>query len=189
MIDFDIYRVPKVLQPVDNAEKNIISDNGNKRAAVLLPLIWHENQWNILYTKRTETIPHHKGQISFPGGMYEPVDKNMHDTALRETEEELGISRNAIQTLGCMDDFMAVSGINISPFVGIIFWPQRLQLSVDEVSRVIIMPVSWLANPEHYEKREYQGYRDVIYYQPYEGDVLWGITAHLTRVFLEKFEE
>ena len=186
MINFDIYKVPKVLDPVDYDETVTYSDNGYKHAAVLLPLVWHKDQWNILFTKRTETLPHHKGQISFPGGKYEIEDKNMYETAIRETEEELGISRNSIQTLGSMESFTAVSGIEISPYVGIIFWPQRLSLSVNEVSKVILMPISWLADPENYEEKEYNGYPDVVFYQPFQGEVLWGITAQLTKTFLEK---
>ena len=188
MINFDVDHIHTILNPVNDAETLQFANNGHNRAAVLIPLIWHENQWNILFTKRTETIPHHKGQISFPGGMYEPQDHNMHETALRETEEELGVSRDTIQTLGCMNDFTAVSGVTISPYVGILLWPQRLSLSIDEVSHIIIMPVKWLADPAHYEAREYRGFKDVIYYQAYQGEILWGITAYLTKTFLEKFE-
>jgi 8-oxo-dGTP pyrophosphatase MutT (NUDIX family) len=186
MIEFNIDNVSNILKPVDDWKVINPMGNGYQRAAVLMPLIWHENQWCILFTKRTETLPHHKGQISFPGGMYENEDKNMHETALRETEEELGISRDTIQTLGRMDDFAAISGVIISPYVGILLWPQRLNLSVDEVSHVIIMPANWLANPANCEEREYMGHSDVVYYRPYQGEVLWGITARLTRDFLEK---
>ena len=188
MIEFNIDEVSKVLQPVDDGNVIRQNEDGDKRAAVFIPLIWHENQWNILYTKRTETLPHHKGQISFPGGMYEFEDKNMHETALRETEEELGISRDTLQTLGCMDDFEAVSGIHISPYIGILLWPQRLNLSTEEVSHIIIMPVEWLADPAHYEEREYKGFSNVVYYKPFQGEILWGITARLTIEFLEKMK-
>lgn len=188
MIKFDIDKIPQLLNPVDDKEIVDKAQNGYKRAAVLVPLIWHDNQWHILFTKRTENLPHHKGQISFPGGMYELEDQNMHETALRETEEELGVKRHTIQTLGRMDDFEAISGVTISPYVGILFWPQRLALSVDEVSHIVIMPVHWLADSSHYEKREYHGFHDVLYYQPYEGEVLWGITAYLTKTLLDKFE-
>ena len=188
MKNFDVDRIHTILNPVNDDEMLQLSNNGQKHAAVLIPLIWHENQWNILFTKRTETIPHHKGQISFPGGMFDPEDQNMHETALRETEEELGVSRDTIQTLGCMDDFIAVSGVTISPYVGILLWPQRLSLSIEEVSHIIIMPVKWLADPSHYEEREYRGFNGVIYYQAYQGEILWGITAYLTKTFLENFE-
>ena len=188
MKNFNIDHIHAVLNPINDLEKLQISNNGQNHAAVLIPLIWHENQWNILFTKRTETLPHHKGQISFPGGMYEPEDQNMHETALRETEEELGVSRDTIQTLGCMDDFSAISGVIISPYVGILLWPQRLSLSVEEVSHIIIMPINWLAEPSNYEIKEYMGHKDVIYYRSYQGEVLWGITAYLTKTFLEKIK-
>ncbi|MBI9047791.1 MAG: CoA pyrophosphatase [Anaerolineaceae bacterium] len=188
MIEINARNLAERLIPIEKSIPINSYTNGYKRAAVLVPLIWHEHDWHILYTKRTETIPHHKGQISFPGGMTEADDKSFAETALRETEEELGVSRNSILVVGSMDEFLAVSGVTIMPFVGIMEWPQKLNLSVAEVSRVILIPVDWLSDPTHHREGEYHGYKDVVFYNEYEGDLLWGITARLTKTFINQLQ-
>jgi 8-oxo-dGTP pyrophosphatase MutT (NUDIX family) len=162
--------------------------NGYKMAAVLLPLIYYQDQWFVLYTKRTETLYHHKGQISFPGGMAEAGDRTPLDTALRETEEELGVLRSEIRLLGRLDDFYTLDHMLIFPFVGIINWPQTFNLSKDEVSKIILIPLDWLNDPDHSVEKDYNGHPDVVFYQVFEGEILWGITARMTKMFLKMLE-
>jgi len=150
-------------------------------AAVLMPLIAINQHLHVLFTKRTETVMSHKGQISFPGGMAEKADRNPSATALRETEEELGIKQTSIELLGRLDPIQTFTNILIYPLVGFLEWPLTLQLSRDEVSKVILIPLEWLANPSNSSRRNYNGHSDVIFFQPYEGEVLWGITATMTK--------
>jgi len=157
-------------------------------AAVLVPLARIEGDWHLLLIKRTETVADHKGQVAFPGGACETEDISLEATALRETEEEVGIPARDIRVLGCLRELITVSGFCVAPIVGVIQWPYPLVLSPDEVSRAFTMPLGWLSDPENRETRTInrQG-RDleVIYYKPYDGEVLWGATARMVHNFLE----
>lgn len=188
MMKFNPKRISEILLPLYTEESNP-SSNGNQTASVFVPLIMTETGWHILYTKRTETLMHHRGQISFPGGMAEEDDRNAMATALRETEEELGVDSSTIQLLGRMQNFVTIHKMVIHPFVGILAWPQKVNFSKDEVSKVFSIPVQWLMNPENYVEREYNGHPDVVFYDPYDGEILWGITARITKDFLDMVME
>jgi 8-oxo-dGTP pyrophosphatase MutT (NUDIX family) len=164
---------------------SVDAQNKHLIAAVLLPLVNDQTGWHILFTKRTDTLPHHKGQISFPGGMAEDVDSSPLDSALRETEEELGVDRSSIRVLGRMQSFVTSYDLLIYPFVGILTWPQELNISRDEVSKVILIPIDWLRDSNHYSEKEYNDHPGVIFYDSFEGDILWGMTARMTRDFLD----
>ena len=160
-----------------------------RSAAVLVPLLCQHGAWQLLFTRRTEQVPHHKGQVSFPGGAYEPGDENLVQTALRETSEEIGLQPGDVRILGELSDLPSVSNYMITPIVGRITRPFEVKLSKYEVSRVFTIPLEWLADSRHREMRPYlaadgQVY-DVIYYQPYDGEVLWGATARMTALLLE----
>ncbi|MDD5168046.1 MAG: CoA pyrophosphatase, partial [Syntrophales bacterium] len=120
-------------------------------AAVLIPLIRMPIEsggpgWHILYTRRTDLVEHHKGQVSFPGGRRDPGDSSPEATALREACEEIGLNPADVHILGRMDDFLTVSNYRVTPVVGTMPWPYPLTLSPNEVSRVFTVPVDWLAD-------------------------------------------
>ncbi len=160
-----------------------------KVAAVLLPLVSIEEEYHVIYTKRTETVLSHKGQISFPGGMAEVQDIDPCRTALRETEEELGIPAASIKLVGRLEQVQTFTNLIIYPFVGIVDWPVPLILSTEEVSKIILIPLHWLMEPEHSIEKEYNGHQNVVFFQPYEGEVLWGITASMTKKFISMLEK
>jgi len=168
-----------------------LPSNGQVRsAAVLVPLVRQDGNWHLLFTRRTDTVQDHKGQVAFPGGAVEPGDRDRADTALRETWEEIGLPPEDVRILGYMNDFPTISGYMVTPVVGVVPWPFLYTLSLDEVSRVFTIPLSWLADPANYEERDYiqpEGavHRLVIYYHPYQGEILWGITGRMTVKFLE----
>lgn len=166
-------------------------DSAFRMAAVLVPLLIKNGECHLLFTRRTEMVNSHKGQVSFPGGLIEPQDNGPTATALRETYEEIGIPPEKIKILGQLDDvYTASTGFVITPIVGRIPWPVQLKISAEEVSRVFTIPLSWLANPDHLEERSMAlpdgcVIPDVLYYKPYNGEEVWGITARITLKLLQ----
>ena len=148
-------------------------------AAVLVPLIGHSHEVNVLFTQRTEHLDDHAGQISFPGGRVEPSDVNREDTALRETEEEIGLPRSAITLLGRLPDYEIPSGFRITPIVGWVQPPLELKPDSFEVAGVFEAPLEYFLDPANYQRRQYHfGGRHRHYMAiPYQGRYIWGATA------------
>jgi 8-oxo-dGTP pyrophosphatase MutT (NUDIX family) len=161
-----------------------------RRAGVLLPLTRVEAAWHLLYIRRTEHEGDmHGGQVAFPGGGMDPGDASVEAAALREASEEVGLRPPAVQVLGVLDEFITISNNHVTPVVGAFESPYPFIADRGEVARVFTIPLAWLAAPEHHEVR----YRSipphepwpVIYFDEYDGELLWGFTAHLTLRFLE----
>ena len=157
-------------------------------AAVLVPLIHQQNTWHVLLTRRTETLNRHKGQVALPGGVQEGDDVDVVDTALREAQEELGIPPHQVEVVGRLDPQPVISGYLVYPIVGIL--PRGLPLtpSPEEIARVFTVPLPWLADPHRVrvEYREWAGFRYPVYvYEPYGGEVIWGLTARILRNLLD----
>jgi 8-oxo-dGTP pyrophosphatase MutT (NUDIX family) len=157
-------------------------------AAVLIPLCRQDENWCLLLTRRTDTVHSHKGQVSFPGGAAEPQDTSPEETALREAQEEIGLIGEDVQVLGRLATRPTISNFLVTPVVARISWPASFRLSPDEVSRVFTIPLDWLANGAHWEERPRStpnGYFEhVIFYQPYDSEVLWGASARITHDLL-----
>ncbi len=152
-------------------------------AAVLVPLLLMEDQWHLLFTRRTETVNSHKGQVSFPGGAGDPGDVSPEETALREAFEEIGLRPEDVRVYGRLASRPTVSSFMVTPVVGRVRWPNVFQVSPHEVSRVFTIPLDWLADPVNWEERPrtVPGFSGtVIYYQTYDGEILWGATARIT---------
>jgi 8-oxo-dGTP pyrophosphatase MutT (NUDIX family) len=181
--------VTSTLRDMPRVEENLALISGLRKAAVLIPLLCDGDHWQLLFIRRTETVQDHKGQVSFPGGAYEPEDTDMQATALRETSEEVGIPPSEINLLGTMPVFNTISSFAITPVVGQIPWPYPLTPQPAEVSRVFTIPVEWLADPAHWSEKPYvrpNGREEkVIFFEKYDGELLWGITARITLDFLK----
>jgi 8-oxo-dGTP pyrophosphatase MutT (NUDIX family) len=154
-------------------------------AAVLVPLLRENDEWHILFTRRTESLVEHSGQVAFPGGRMEPEENTPEEAALRETFEEIGLQAGHIHLLGRLDPFVTITNYLITPVVARIDWPVILRVALDEVSRVFTIPLRWLADPANREERlrslpSPYGSATVIYFQPYDGEVLWGASARIT---------
>ena len=164
------------------------SDPARRQAAVLLPLFKNANDYHLVFTKRTETLTHHKGQVSFPGGSFEPRDGDLLTTALRESHEEVGIRPEDVSILGRLDDLSTFStSFTISPFVGLIPYPYSFRPNPLEVAIVFDTPISVLADPT--VGRKYIRARDdgatIEDFEFYiNGHVIWGATARIVRHFL-----
>ena len=190
------------LNPDTDPESRASSSNvqAPKPAAVLVPLIYDPPNaknpgWQILYTRRTDSVQDHKGQVSFPGGRADPGDNYPTGTALREAYEEIGLRPSDVRILGQMPPFLTITNYLVTPVIGVIPWPYNLTIQPNEVSRVFTIPMDWMAKAENYEIKQrkfppsaqippqFQNIQ-VIYYRQYDGELLWGITAEVTLRFL-----
>jgi 8-oxo-dGTP pyrophosphatase MutT (NUDIX family) len=158
------------------------------RAAVLVPLFQKGGHWHVLFTKRTDRVKHHKGQISFPGGVVDETDEDMVATALRETYEEIGIHRRDVEILGQLDDALTVSsGYLITPIVAHIAYPYPFSVNEDEIEEIIEVPLEAFLDGDRWIEETYSnGNRTVQSHRfEYEGKVIWGATARIMRQFLD----
>jgi len=167
----------------DRGDHNLNPDlDGSGRlvpAAVLVPLVERETGLTALLTQRTNHLAHHPGQISFPGGHVDPGDGTLEETALRETEEEVGIHRRHIEVLGHLDKYRVRTGFSVTPVVGLVTPPFELKPDPFEVAEVFEVPLAFLMNPDNHERhsREFQGSSRQFYAMPYNGYYIWGATA------------
>jgi 8-oxo-dGTP pyrophosphatase MutT (NUDIX family) len=162
------------------------------RAAVLIPLIRSDraDDYNLLLTLRTETVEHHKGQVSFPGGAADDTDANEIATALREAEEEVGIPASDIRILGTLDAIAASSHFHITPVVGYLEHTPHLILQPSEVAEVFYVPLSFFSDPanETTETRLIERLLRKVYFYRYQGFTIWGITAMIIHQFVQLLE-
>jgi 8-oxo-dGTP pyrophosphatase MutT (NUDIX family) len=156
-----------------------------RQAAVLIPMVGVGEEWHLLFTRRTDSVDHHKGQVSFPGGRTDPDDESPVATALRETFEEIGVRPKDVQVLGSLGEYLTVSNYLVTPVVGIIPWPYTFTIHTLEVERIFSIPLTWLADASHRQEmvRQENG-RSFITYFPYDGELLWGISARITVNFI-----
>jgi 8-oxo-dGTP pyrophosphatase MutT (NUDIX family) len=169
------------------AEIDLIEGMHLKCAAVLVPLAWQDDEWHLLYTRRTDRVESHKGQVSFPGGACDEGETTPEETALREAQEEIGLDPDNVRVLGRLPNLITISHYRVTPVVGVITkWPTVFRVGEDEVARVFTMPLGWLANELNRWQFEMPGRRrSVIAYHPYDGELLWGATARMTVDFLK----
>lgn len=150
-----------------------------KPAAVLVPLVDRADGLTVLLTRRTAHLAHHAGQVSFPGGHIEPGDDGPIDTALRETEEEIGLDRRQIEVIGHLDLYVTRTGFAVTPVVGIVRPPFTLVPDAYEVDEVFEVPLSFLLDPANHQKcsAEFEGVVRHFYAMPYDKHFIWGATA------------
>jgi 8-oxo-dGTP pyrophosphatase MutT (NUDIX family) len=180
--------LPGKALPLEGADATV-GGSGLKCAAILLPLIRADDEWQVLFTRRTETVEHHKGQVSFPGGGCEVGEATPEATALREAREEIGLQPGDVDLLGRMNEVTTITHYRVTPVVGIIPWPYPVCLEPAEVVRLFTIPLTWLADPHNWTEQPEtpQGVVipfPVVKYRPYDGEVLWGISAQITHNFL-----
>ena len=150
-------------------------------AAVLTPVFEVEGQVSLLFTQRTMFLKDHRGQISFPGGVWDPGDADLLTTALRETEEEIGLRPEAVEILGNLQPVATTTGYWINPFVALIPYPYDFRLNHHEVMHLLIFPLAAFCVPERWSTGPYR-YNDQIIQVccwKYEGTVIWGATARV----------
>ena len=148
-------------------------------AAVLVPLINRTDGVTVMLTQRTAHLNDHAGQISFPGGRVEEHDVDRIQTALRETEEETGLAREAVEVIGRLPDFDIPSGFRVTPIVGWIEPPVDFNPDPFEVAEVFEVPLHHFLDPANHERRsdDINGRRRNYYAMPYQNRFIWGATA------------
>lgn len=148
-------------------------------ASVLFPIVNRRDGPTVLLTQRTAHLGDHAGQISFPGGRAELIDRDATDTALREAEEEVGLARRHVEILGVLPEYWTVTGYRVTPVVAWIEPPFDLELDSFEVAEVFEVPLDFLLDPAHHERHahEHNGVRRHYYAMPFEGRFIWGATA------------
>lgn len=158
-------------------------------AAVLVPLHQLHGEWWLLYTRRTDELDVHRGQVSFPGGRQESGESAVQ-AALRESEEEIGLGPADVRVLGELNPLLTVTQFVVTPVVGVLPWPYPLKVNSTEVARCFGVPIKWLADSSNldieYRQPVVPGPKIPVYhFKPYDQEVIWGVTARITVSVLE----
>ena len=179
-----------LLSRLGTGRRKEIKIDGFHRAAVLVPIVRSTDTYELLFTKRTEVVETHKGQISFPGGMVDDHDPDVVHAALREAYEEVGIPVTAVETVGLLDDLSTPTGFVITPVVGIIENLPQLRVNDIEVEEAFRMPLLFFADPGNgrMELREFQGRKREVWYYESGKHMIWGATAMIIRSLLKKLD-
>ena len=160
-----------------------------RKAAVLIALT-DSNEPELIYTLRSNKVGSHGGEVSFPGGMYEDVDKNLEHTALRESEEETGMDSSKVNILGPLDTVVSRYNISVTPYVGIV--PENVSLNnkSEEIESCFKVPLSFLLKDERHRNDEIKRDGDIFFMPAYQYDsyIIWGLTAMMTVDFLNIVE-
>lgn len=150
-------------------------------AAVLIPLVIDRGEAALLFTKRTEEVRHHKGQICFPGGVRDEIDESLWHTALRETKEELGIDSTRITCLGQLPEIVTPTGFHVTPFAGFVASLKDMTPNASEIATVFSVPFKHLQNPQNvrFETREFFGSPHSMPFFSFGEHVIWGATGRM----------
>ena len=145
----------------------------------MIPVIERDSGLTVLFTRRTEHLQAHAGQISFPGGGAEPADASPIATALRETQEEIGLQAHQVEILGRLDEHPTVTGYRVTPVVGLVAQPFELRLDDFEVAEVFEVPLAFLLDPINYRRDSMirDGRLREFHAVPYGPHYIWGATA------------
>ncbi len=154
-------------------------------ASVLIPIVVREHGLTLLLTQRTEHLTDHGGQVSFPGGRVEPADTSAIETALRETEEEVGLDRRHVEVIGTLPDYFTGTGYQVTPVVSIVHPPFDLRADPFEVAEIFEVPLAFLMDGMNHQRRTAEfpnglG-RRTFYAMPYDRFFIWGATAGMLR--------
>jgi len=168
-------QIEKILR--HHRKKKITGEN-LRASAVLIPLFYNQGQYHVLFTRRSEEVDFHKGEVCFPGGTREPSDSSLLQTALRETEEEISLKAEDVEILGEFDDSVTLtSNYVISPFVALIPHPYPLKADGREIREIFSVPLSFLMDEANFKQDSYA--------YEYEGHIIWGATARILRQFVD----
>jgi 8-oxo-dGTP pyrophosphatase MutT (NUDIX family) len=166
--------------------------DGFRHAAVLVPFIQRGENVSLLFTVRSHKLPLHAGQISFPGGQPERGEQCARETALRESQEELGIDPATVVVLGHLDDVATPSGFLITPVVGWLHEPARFRPDAREVDELFEVALTELRDPAHFRDAgvaEHDGRSYDLPEYHVAGRVVWGATARMVQILLSRLEE
>lgn len=156
-----------------------------RRAAVLIPIVQRPEGLTVLLTQRTAHLNTHAGQISFPGGGAEELDSSAIETALRETEEEIGLNRRHVEIVGVLPDHITASSFLVTPVVGLVTPPFELIAESNEVAEIFEVPLAFLMDGANHQRMSFElpegAGRRSFYAMPYQRFFIWGATAGMLR--------
>ncbi len=178
----------KLRQALPTYTKTSINDKSLAEAAVLVPIFLKNGKYHVLFTRRSNRVPHHKGQVSFPGGARHKSDHSLEATALRETWEEIGLDPKDVEVLGELDKARTTtSSFVVSPFVAFIPYPYKFKRSCDEIDEIFDLPIEDLLNEANVKADRYIVGDSVFASYSYDCGrwVIWGATAEILHQFLE----
>ncbi len=188
--------IKKKIFPCNSPLRTSLTDSFFTKAAVLFTIIPHVNKpYELILIHRSNEGTRHRGEMSFPGGKFEPEeDKSLRDTALRETEEEIGVPRSNIRIIGCLDDFPTISKFIVTPFLGLVSNSQELKRDEREVQKILKVPIDFFIKKINFAEQEFEvgGERFPVYYYNYFNEengqiyTIWGVTGFLITYFIEK---
>jgi len=180
----------RLSQALNDYNPSTIYCTDDIRAGVVIPVMFKDDDWVVLLTKRTQKVTSHPGEISFPGGIYEENDNDIMQTALRECSEEIGVRMKDVRVAGRLDDERTMTGFVITPYVGVIPYPYTFRLSEDEVAYLIYLPFRFLATATpSMEEARHKGWVNVVPALCYEGERIWGATCRILLKFRRIVED
>ena len=158
----------------------------HRRACVLIPLIRKDGGWSVLFTRRSESLAAHGGQIAFPGGSVEEGE-TLEEAAVRESEEEVGIPPRHVELIGRLDDVVTHSGFLVAPFAGVIHEPFDYVIQEAEVVEVFDVPIEVLLDPRNPQVRyvPFRGRSYPAYFYHHREHEIWGLTGRMLKGFLD----
>lgn len=161
------------------AESDVLPPQHAQPAAVLMPITYRPQGATVILTRRTDHLQNHPGQISFPGGRVEEGDESLVATALRETEEEIGLRSSHVELLGTLPDYFTGTGFRVTPVVGLVHPPFELTIDAFEVAEVFEVPLSHFLDPANHLRHslEIEGRVRYFHAMPYKDYYIWGATA------------
>ena len=170
----------RTVTPIATGDGHLWRENEELRtAAVLVPVVRRATGLTVLFTRRTDHLYDHAGQISFPGGRCEEGDASPAATALRETFEEIGLPHSLVEVLGALPEYTTVTGYYVTPVVGLVSPPLAFELDAFEVAEAFEVPLRFLLDPDNHQRNtlQFQGRTRHYYAMSYEQRYIWGATA------------
>ena len=179
--------IDRIRSILSSRKRRVIEHPPFSHAAVLVPLFKKEENCHLLFTKRSEEVKYHKGEISFPGGVVDEEDLELINTALREAHEEIGLKESDVQIIGVLDDIVTITEFIVTPIVGLFPYPYAFKVSEVEIAELIEVPLGSLLDEDSFSEREIfrGGQKEIVYAYQHGKHIIWGATARILKQFLD----
>jgi 8-oxo-dGTP pyrophosphatase MutT (NUDIX family) len=179
--------IDQIGKMLSSRKRRVIEHLPFSHAAVLVPLFQKDGDCHLLFTKRSEEVKYHKGEISFPGGVVDEEDRELINTALREAHEEIGLKESDVQIIGVLDDIVTITEFIVTPIVGLFPYPYPFKVSEVEIAELIEVPLASLLEEDCFSEREiFRGdQREIVFAYQYGKHIIWGATARILKQFLD----
>jgi len=179
--------IEQIRNTLSSRKRKVIEHPPFSHAAVLVPLFQKDGDCHLLFTKRSQEVKYHKGEISFPGGVVDEEDLELINTALREADEEIGLKESDVQIIGVLDDIVTITEFIVTPIVGLFSYPYSFKVSEVEIAELIEVPLASLLDKDCFSEREIfrGGQREIVFAYQYGEHIIWGATARILKQFLD----